>query len=52
MRRTGLRIGKLHSERLVPLDPDAVELVRRLQPTGAFSRLAGARTEPQQVQLG
>jgi site-specific recombinase XerD len=31
-------LGKLHSERLVPLDPDAVELVRRLQSTGPRPR--------------
>jgi site-specific recombinase XerD len=31
-------LGKLHSERLVPLDPDAVELVGRLQSTGPRSR--------------
>jgi len=32
-------LGKLHSERLVPLDPEAVELVRRLQSTGPRSRV-------------
>jgi site-specific recombinase XerD len=31
-------LGKLNNERLVPLDPDAVELIRRLQSVGARSR--------------
>jgi site-specific recombinase XerD len=31
-------LGKLNNERLVPLAPDAVELVRRLQSVGARSR--------------
>jgi integrase len=31
-------LGKLNNERLVPLSPDAVELIRRLQSVGARSR--------------